>query len=147
MVQRENRRSAFWQMAEQLDPTRTSLSWTNLSKMDRVGGAVPPNLREWASIARECTAAFVEEVQNLKPGVIVLATSDIYANDVADVLNQLEFSRNHVGFNDKLARVYAKSRSYVVTTKHPQGWLAVDRDKVVELIRCLYAKAQAGKLS
>jgi hypothetical protein len=146
MVQRENRRSAFWQMAEMLDPTRRSLAWTNLSKMDRVGGGIPPKSGEWASIAEECKAALTEEIENLRPGIIVLATSSNYAKDVANVLTQLQFTRSLVELNDGLTSIYRNGGSYLVSTKHPQGWAAEARNRVVELVKSLHASARTGDL-
>lgn len=147
MVQRENRRSAFWQMAELLDPTRRSLAWTNLSKLDRVGGGIPPKAGEWPSIAAECKAAFVEEIESLRPGIIVLATSSIYPSDVAAVLHQLQFTRDHVELNDGHTSVYTNGGSYLVSTKHPQGWAADARNRVVELVKSLHASVRTRNLT
>lgn len=137
MIQRENRRSGFWQMAELLDPTRQSLAWTNLSKMDRIGGRKPPEPSEWASIAKECKTAFAEEIEHLRPGVTVLTTSSIYAEDVAEVLAQFSFEPTLCEIDDGFTSVYTNGRSYVVSTKHPQGWGREQRKNVIELVRKL----------
>jgi hypothetical protein len=40
--------SAFWQFADRIDPTRRRIAWTNICKMDRIGGKTPPKECEWA---------------------------------------------------------------------------------------------------
>lgn len=134
MVQRRNRRSAFWQMAERLDSSRQTLAWTNISKMDRVGGNVPPKPQEWAMIAEECKAALIEEIESLKPGISVFATSGLYADAISDVLRHFRFEQHTIDFDDRWTRVFRNDLGYLLATKHPQGWAVTDRDRVVQLI-------------
>lgn len=137
MVQRQNRRSAFWQMAEQLDPTRQSLAWTNVSKMDRIGGGEPPRRYEWVTIGDICKRALAEEIAALRPGLIVMATSSIYSADVTDLLTSLSFVPGRIDFENGWTSLYESSGCKLVITKHPQGWPAPDRDRVVQLIKNL----------
>lgn len=135
MVNRENRKSQFWQMVEKLDPSRQSLGWTNMSKMDRVGGSEPPSVRQWAMIANESSAALVEEIDALKPGVIVMTTGDFAMEQVAGIISQYSFEQRRTDFDDGWTRLYQNDVCHLITTRHPQGWTAVDQNRVVAIAK------------
>jgi hypothetical protein len=133
MVQRKNQ-SAFSQFVDKIDSTRTTVAWTNICKMDRIGGQRPPSETEWRQVAVECIAALVDEIAALKPAVTVFATSGIYNSDVGSLLFRFGYAAIPVGFDDGWTSCYrAPAGRYAITTKHPQGWDSASRDRVTDL--------------
>ena len=133
MVERQNRRSAFWQMIERIDPTRRSIAWTNLIKMDRVGGALPPNVTESASVWAACQCALEDELEFLRPRVIIFATSDYLRGEVVELIERrgmtCELSRDADGWTG----LWRSPSSTAIVTKHPLGWDRRARERVIAL--------------
>lgn len=134
MISRRNK-SAFWQMAEGIDPTRHRVAWTNLCKMDRIGGRIPPKPYEWSQIREVCLKALAEEISSLCPKVVLFATSDYLRQDTVTILSALGFVEKKHNFNDgRTSLLVARTGQQAVLTKHPQGWLATERDKIVSYV-------------
>ncbi len=135
MVSRANK-SAFWQFIDRIDPTRTTIAWSNICKMDVVGGQRPPNGREWRQIADASMEALTEEINFLRPRVTVFATSGLYTEDVRPAVIGLGFKDIQMPFEDGWTSLMENnSGQSIVFTKHPQGWPSVERDRVIELAR------------
>lgn len=123
MIQRQNRRSAFWQAMEKIDPTRPSLAWTNVCKMDRRGGIRPPSGQEWAQVAAPCIDALREEILLVEPRVNLFATSDAHRSDVLRLLADLGYVRQALSFDDGWTSLHrAPDGGAAIMTRHPQGW-------------------------
>ncbi len=138
MVSRANR-SAFWQLADKFDRTRRSIAWTNVCKMDRIGGQAPPNGREWASIAGISMTALAEEIEFLRPRMTLFAISDFCISDVKDLIRRSGFLPAKLPFDDGITRFFSHADGRgVVTTRHPQGWSNENRDRVFSFVdQCL----------
>jgi hypothetical protein len=134
MISRRNK-SAFWQFAEKIDPTRRHIAWTNICKMDRVGGARPPSDGEWSQVADVCMAALHDEIHALKPQVTLFATSRLYQTDVDRLLAKLGYRLIAIDIDDGWTScLRSQSDSFLILTRHPQGWPSTSRDKVVSLV-------------
>jgi hypothetical protein len=139
MIQRRNL-SAFWQFADRIDQTRRSIAWTNVCKMDRIGGNTPPKMGEWAKVRDVSIAALSEELQATDPKVTVFAISDTYRSDVEKMLTAM-------GYQEICFQLAADpwttamgldgERKYAVLTRHPQGWPNAFRDPVIEFVKSL----------
>ncbi|MER8440279.1 hypothetical protein NKH36_28455 [Mesorhizobium sp. M1312] len=66
MVEKRNK-SAFCQMIDLIDPSRRRIAWTNISKMDEVGGSRPLPANRWPAIAEPHLQALKEEIASLAP--------------------------------------------------------------------------------
>jgi hypothetical protein len=129
-------RSPFWQFVDKVDPTRRTIAWTNVCKMDRKGGARPPLGSEWRQISDACISALESEIAALAPAVIVFATSDAYRDDVQQLVIRQGFEPEQMKFDDGWTKFHRnKSGCIVVQTRHPQGWGAGDRDRVVGSVK------------
>src|SRR5260370_22137824 len=71
-------RSAFWQFVDMIVPTRRRIAWTNVCKMDRIGGQKPPTDAKWSDVADSCRSALTDGIESLAPHVIRLPTSGAY---------------------------------------------------------------------
>jgi hypothetical protein len=130
MVTRQNK-SAFWQFIEKLDPSRLTLAWSNVCKMDRKGGGIPPSQSQWTQVADVCIEALAEELDGLRPFVSIFATSNIYAERT--ILERLGYSDAR---HSEEATVHRHpSGRWAVVTRHPQGWPNVRRDVVVSRVQ------------
>jgi len=135
MVSKRNK-SAFWQFVDRIDFSRRSIAWTNVCKMDVVGGQRPPNGREWAAVADISIKAFTEELLSLRPKVCVFATSGLYASEVQPAVIGVGFKPVPMPFVDGWTSILENGQGQIVIfTKHPQGWASSDRDRVIELAR------------
>jgi hypothetical protein len=133
MVGRNNK-SAFWQFVDKIDLTRRSIAWTNICKMDRVGGQRPPNDSEWSQVSGACIAALADEIVFLAPKVTVFATSGFYQSDVSGLLHRMSYAAVPVGFDDGWTSCFRSEEArYAILTKHPQGWDRAPRDCVIDL--------------
>jgi hypothetical protein len=133
MVGRNNK-SALWQSVDKIDRTRCSIAWTNICKMDRVGGQRPPSAAEWSQVANACMAALEEEILTLSPWVTVFATSGIYQSDLRSLLARLEYRPVELDFNDGWTKCSQSPHGrFAIETKHPQGWDGASRNRVIEL--------------
>ncbi len=138
MVERRNQRSPFWQFIEKIDPTRQQIAWTNVCKMDKVGGDRAPQGGQWKQIAEACVAALTDEIHFLEPKIIVFATSGLYAADVRPVLVKLGFRSEPLDFDDGFTSLFTtEDGRLVIQTRHPQGWNRNDRDRVISRIESL----------
>lgn len=137
MVSRRNK-SAFWQLAERFDATRRSLAWTNICKMDRIGGQVPPTYREWDQISGLCRQALREEIVTLRPSVTLFAISSYLRAEAILVLLELGYAPGSTELDDGWTTVFTKAGGQTaVLTKHPQGWPLANRERLVGLVRAL----------
>ena len=138
MIERRNR-SAFWQFVDRLDPTRRSIAWTNICKMDVKGGGKPPSGKAWLDIKDACIAALREEIAELAPRVTVFAISGAYRREVKAMLVSLGYAPFPAPINnDGWTAIYRGDKGQVaVTTRHPQGWPNSDRDQVINLVRSM----------
>jgi hypothetical protein len=139
MIQRRNL-SAFWQFADRIDQTRRSIAWTNVCKMDRIGGNTPPKMDEWAKVRDVSVAALSEEMETIDPKVTVFVISDTYRSDVGSMLAKLGYRDYHpqlAGDRWTKALALGEGRKYAVLTRHPQGWPNVFRDPVIEFVKSL----------
>jgi hypothetical protein len=137
MIDRQNK-SAFWQFVDQIDRTRRTIAWTNLCKMDRIGGETPPSDRQWAQIAEPCIDAIADEMSALMPQVAVFATSGLYQADVDKLLARLGYQAIPLPFHDGRTTCRRFPRgNFVIQTKHPHGWAKADRDRVIDLTKSL----------
>jgi hypothetical protein len=135
MIERRNR-SAFWQLIDAVDPTRRSIAWTNVCKMDRKGGDRPPTGSQWRRVSEVCQSAIKEEINSLSPHTILFATSDAYRSDIEHLLHDLGYCRQALPFDDGLTSLYAtQTGARAVMTRHPQGWPSEDRAKVIDLVK------------
>lgn len=135
MISKRNK-SAFWQFVDRVDYTRRSIAWTNVCKMDVVGGQRPPNGREWAAIAEISMKALTEELSSLRPKVTVFATSGLYAPEVQSAILDMGFEAITMPFSDGWTSIAKNEKNQVIIfTKHPQGWLSSERDRVIDLVR------------
>lgn len=134
MISRSNK-SAFWQFADKFDRTRRTLAWTNVCKMDRIGGQAPPTRREWSSIADISMTALAEEIEFLHPRMTIFAVSEFCISDLKALIRRLGFLPSELPFADGVTRYFwnADGRG-IVTTRHPQGWPNVNRDEVVSFV-------------
>jgi hypothetical protein len=129
-------KSAFWQMVDKVDPTRLRISWTNVCKMDQLGGQRPPSGAMWKEIADACMTGLAEEIGSLSPRVVLLATSGAYSADVRRLIADLGYRPQLLDFEDGWTSLFVDPvGKSVIETKHPQGWPNTRRDRVVELVR------------
>ena len=127
--------SAFWQFVDIIDPSRRRIAWTNICKMDRIGGKRPPSGREWSEVADISMAALAEEIESLSPKVIVFATSTTYKPEVNSLLSQLLYTPIRLPFDDGWTSCTKSSDGkFAIQTKHPQGWDRNSRDRVIDLV-------------
>lgn len=135
MISRSNK-SPFWQFADRIDFTRRSIAWSNVCKMDVVGGGRPPSPREWSQVASICMTALKEEIEFLRPRVTVFATSGLYGREVAATLTVLGFASASLPFNDGRTTLLTNaSGQSIFLTKHPQGWQRSERDRVIGAVQ------------
>lgn len=136
MLERHNK-STFWQMIERIDPTRQCIAWTNVSKMDQLGGERPPLGARWKEICNACNTALAEELRALSPRVTLFVTSGMYP-DVFPVLNEMGYCRQPLSFDDGWTTLLrAPGCRYAIETRHPQGWPKSERDRVIDLTKQL----------
>lgn len=139
MMHRRNK-SAFWQLVERFDASRCSIAWSNICKMDRIGGQVPPTHREWRQISGLCRQALKEEIVSLRPHVTLFAISNYLRADAILALLELGYAPSSTGFDDGWTSVFSKAGGQkAVLTKHPQGWPVADRERLVFFVRGLLA--------
>ncbi|WP_442921116.1 uracil-DNA glycosylase family protein [Mesorhizobium sp. Cs1321R2N1] len=137
MIERRNR-SAFWEMVDLIDPSRRRIAWTNICKMDEVGGSRPPPPHHWQAISEPHLRALKEEIASLAPRVILFATSGYCADTIASVLGNLGYKSQTLGFRDGHTRLAATSDgAFAIETRHPQGWPTSERNRVAELAKKL----------
>lgn len=135
MIDRVNK-SAFWQMIDKVDRTRRTIAWTNICKMDRVGGVRPPNGREWQTIRDACLAALLDEISVLRPRTAFFATSDYVREDVVDILAEAGYTTTLPSPDSQWTTVLGRTDgAKAVITRHPQGWGTPHRDKVLDFVR------------
>lgn len=134
MIGRRNP-SAFWVFADLLVARREDLAWSNLAKIDtRLPG--PPGPREWAQIRTPCLHALREEMQNLRPGRTVLATSDYQLADLVALLDGLGFTAFCAETALEKTRCFRNPEGRLaVVTRHPQGWQSAPRNAVAAFVR------------
>lgn len=137
MVEKRNK-SAFWKMVDLIDPSRRRIAWTNICKMDEVGGSRPPPAYRWPNIAQPHITALKEEIEFLRPRVILFVTSGYGGEAVANVLDDLGYRSRAVGFRDGYTKLsVTPDGAFAIETRHPQGWPTGERNKVVELVKKL----------
>lgn len=137
MIEKRNK-SAFWQMVDLLDPSRRRIAWTNVCKMDEVGGNRPPPAHRWQGVSEPHQRALTEEIKYLSPRVILFATSGYCRDTISDVLEELSYRSQPLNFGDGYTRLKATSGgAFAIETRHPQGWPNQERNRVVELVRKL----------
>ncbi|MER8848546.1 hypothetical protein [Mesorhizobium australicum] len=137
MVERTNK-SAFWQMLELIDPTRRKIAWTNICKMDEIGGSRPPSKQRWAGISSPHMMALQEEFEFLAPRVILFATSRYCEDDTGTLLAGLGYEYRALDFDDGLTRFLAGPQGkFAIETRHPQGWATSERSRVFGLVKRL----------
>lgn len=137
MVERRNK-SAFWQMLDLIDPSRRKVAWTNICKMDEIGGSRPPPAHRWRGLSEPHFTALKEEIASLTPRVILFATSGYCGDAVASSLEDLGYTRKALRFRDGHTKLTATSEgAFAIETRHPQGWPTSERDRVVDLTRKL----------
>ncbi|HEX5243335.1 MAG TPA: uracil-DNA glycosylase family protein [Tepidisphaeraceae bacterium] len=142
MEERQNKRSHFWQFIEQMDPPRRRIAWTNICKMDRVGGKRPPSNSEFAQVADPCMRALNEEIVALAPQVTVFATSGLYNDHVQGLLARIGYEPSPLQFDDGWTSCARSSEGrFAVMTKHSQGWIKDGRQRVIELLMVLVKAA------
>ena len=143
MISRRNK-STFWQMVERIDPSRRNIAWTNVCKMDRIGGQQPPTSSEWRQIRGVCMRALKDEFLSLRPRATLCATSEYLRQDIEDVLVELGFSPRPIDFEDGWTSAFASpDGQQAVLTRHPQGWLSADRDRVVAYVNDILSARDA----
>ena len=136
--------SPFWQFVDKLDSTRRRIAWSNVCRMDRIGGNRPPSGAQWNAVAGPCLAALREEMVALRPRTAVFATSDAYASDLLRLLADLGYSPLAAQISDGHTTVLRhRSGAFAIKTRHPQGWNAQDRDRVLRSIRDCVAISEA----
>lgn len=132
MIERKNK-SAFWQFVDQLDPTRRSIAWTNVCKINTVDGR-PPSGERWAAIAETCMAALADEIDVLAPALVIFAISDQYRTEVHHLLSARGYQRQNLEFHDRWTELFATAGlAFAMLTKHPQGWTRDQRDVIVRM--------------
>lgn len=137
MIERRNQ-SAFWQLIDKVDPTRCSIAWSNVCKMDRRGGGRPPSGEEWQQVADACLVALGEEINFLKPEIILFATSKTYRSDIEKLLGRLGYRLSIRDFGDGWTTVFgAIGTPRAILTRHPQGWCRTAREKVIDYIHAI----------
>ena len=137
MIERRNR-SAFWQLVDLIDPTRRTIAWTNISKMDERGGGRPPREQIFLRFSAACLRALKEEMLYLQPKVSLFATSHIYGRHVDTVLQNLGFVIQAAPIEDGITMLLSnRQRQHVLLTRHPQGWTRECRDRVVTVVKSL----------
>ncbi len=143
MEERRNARSQFWQFIERIDPSRLSIAWTNVCKMDRRGGRTPISGRQWDRLAGACITALNEEIVFLNPELMLFVTSDAFESSITSLLRGLGFREEPLDFWDGATRAYVgENRRRAILTRHPQGWSRLERNRVSDLIKSL-AMSQA----
>ncbi|MGH6754337.1 MAG: hypothetical protein ACREDP_19445 [Bradyrhizobium sp.] len=129
MMARANE-TAFWQFINPIAPTRRTLAWSNVCKMDQLGGRRPPTLGMWRSVAEVSVAALRDELTALSPHVALFVTSAFGKAEMDAMLSELGYCPQSTPI-DHLARVSKTSAGrYAVQTRHPQGWQRAPRDEV-----------------
>lgn len=137
MTQRRNERSPFWLFIEKIDPRRRSIAWSNVCKMDRIGGGTPPSARQWDGISALCIQALKEELSALKPKVTVFAISENYRSDVERLLALAGYEQHpSPNLRGELMSPFTNREGQVAfLMRHPQGWNGVDRDRALACIK------------
>lgn len=137
MTQRRNERSPFWQFIEKIDPWRRSIAWTNVCKMDRIGGGMQPSGRLWDGISAHCIQALKEELSALRPKVTVFAISENYRPDVQRLLTLTGYEpHTSPDLRGELMAPFMNREGQVAfLMRHPQGWNGADRDRALACIR------------
>ena len=134
MVDRVNK-SAFWQMIDKIDHSRRSIAWTNICKMDRIGGGTPPSYSEWAQVKTACEQALIDEITVLQPQTLLFATSAYLKDDVRKLLIDIGYDVSLGAPNDGWTTALGHANgSRAVLTKHPQGWSSASRNAVISFI-------------
>ncbi|WP_192357681.1 hypothetical protein [Mesorhizobium mediterraneum] len=137
MIEKRNK-SAFWQMVDLIDPSRRHIAWTNICKMDELGGSRPPPMHRWQRIVEPHRMALKEEIAFLSPRVILFATSGYCGETISHLLEELGYRTQAVNFRDGYTKLAATSGgAFAIETRHPQGWPSIERNRVVELARKL----------
>lgn len=137
MIEKRNK-SAFWQMVGLLDQSRRRIAWTNVCKMDEVGGNRPPPAYRWQGISGPHQRALAEEIKYLSPRVILFATSGYCGDTISSVLEELGYRNQPLKFRDGYTQLRATSGgAFAIETRHPQGWPNPERNRVIELARQL----------
>ena len=133
MIGRKNK-SAFWQFVDRIDRSRRRIAWTNVCKMDRIGGGRPPADAEFAQVAEPSVAALAQEIDALSPQVIVFATSGAYRQHVGAMLAVMGYMAIPLSFDDGWTTCSkTPDGKFAIETRHPQGWDAASRDRVIDL--------------
>jgi hypothetical protein len=136
-------RSPFWQFVDKLDPTRRRIAWTNVCKMDRLGGGRPPRGAQWRRIASACVAALREEINALAPRALIFATSHDYKVEITELLNALGYRPEPDSLGDPWTSLLTgPNGTFAVQTKHPERWKTLDRDRVNDWVRNLLSIRQ-----
>jgi len=118
MLERRNG-SAFWRFADLLIPTRESMSWSNVAKIDRAGSR-PPTSRQWKRMSGACLAALHEEIVGLRPRKLVFATGDFARKDLSRLILSLGYRETEAVAELKAS--FAGPRGIAAIIRHPQGW-------------------------
>jgi hypothetical protein len=106
--------------------------------MDRIGGKKPPSQRQWMSVSQPNVEALREEIEFLLPHVIVFATSGYCGDNVGTLLRDLGYEYRALEFEDGLTKLFVGPRGqFAIETWHPQGWDALERDRLVHVVRRL----------
>jgi hypothetical protein len=144
MINRCNKKSAFWHFADQITREREKIAWTNICKMDSGSGDRPPRKAMWDQIAKPCIAALKEEIRALRPHVTVFVTSGYCQDDVMKLVERLGYQPFPLTFSERHTTAFSSAGRYVIMTRHPQGWSKTGRDQVVELVKTLLSAEAVG---
>ena len=129
MMERRNP-SSFWQFIDLFDKSRRFVAWTNIIKMDRKSGAEPPRPHECNQVWEANAAAFCDELDSLKPRLILFATSKYMRSETVDLLRTRGFSNFYEQIDDGHTLIMSDRFSFAVFTRHPQGWPNEERKRI-----------------
>jgi hypothetical protein len=143
MLNRENPRSHFWQFFEQIDPTRRTIAWTNVCKMD--DGSTPTD-REFRQVAIASMNALAGEIIALLPHVTVFSTSGRYDEDVRKLLLRLGYSPDWITLSDRKTKwTQSPEGRFAIIMRHPQGWAKDGRQRVIALLKKFLGDTRYGQ--
>ncbi|MBI2719023.1 MAG: hypothetical protein HY245_16295 [Rhizobiales bacterium] len=134
MVERLHPNSLFWHMADDLDPTRRNLAWTNVCKMDKRGGGEPPR-KYWPHLSSAHIAALHDEMDALQPRVLLFVTGSFAEHEIQELIRDRGYKHSAILLQDGVRQAFELKDSIAIVTRHPRGWRKDKRDRVVALVK------------
>lgn len=136
MVEFRNRRG-FWRIVDAVDPSRRTIGWSNICKIDRADGNTP-SLVEWKTIEEVSMTALSEELFTLGPKVTVMTIGyDHFRKSAENLLRLLGLTESVAPFEEKRDLHLVNGAQHVLLIGHPQFWSETRVEAVANYISTL----------